>query len=76
MACPHTVPGLLRVTRGVRGRVTRAGGALPWRGLGWDGSDPATPPSPRTGSSQEACWEGSLFLMNKLLSLLTARTGL
>lgn len=71
-ACPQIVPGLLGVTRGVRGQVTRAGGTLPWRGLGWDGSDPVTPPSPRAGSSQEACWEGSLFLMNKLLSLLAA----
>lgn len=69
--------------------MTRAGEALSQRDPGcpprWDSSDPGTkdcyrplptPPPPGEAEAREACWEGIPFLMNKLLSLLAARTGL
>lgn len=57
--------------------MARGGGALPWRGPLWDpGTEATLPPLLLPQGQAAACWEGSPFLMNKLLSLLTARTGL
>lgn len=74
---PRLSPGILRVTWGVRGQMARGGGALPWRGPLWDpGTEATLPPLLLPQGQAAAFWEGSPFLMNKLLSLLTARTGL
>lgn len=65
---PKLTPGILGVTWGVRVRVAKAG-----RDPGTEATLSSLLPSPGQAA---ACWEGSPFLMNKLLSLLTARIGL
>lgn len=83
MACPQSVPRHPRSDLGSWEPSVQGGGALPWRGPGGDSSDPGTRPSasaqpslPDGRQQPEARWEGGPVLMNKLLSLLTAQTGL
>lgn len=52
---PKPSPGILGVTWTARGRVARAGGALPWRDPLWDPGPEATLPpllSPPPGGQQ------------------------
>lgn len=74
---PTLSPGILGVTWGVGLSGWSRWGSLPWRGPEWDPRTEATlPPLLPPRGQAAACWEGSPVLMNKLLSLLTARTGL